>query len=36
MNNTMIVARGGGAGSSIVKVPGDMPPTRVYIFGPLV
>ena len=23
-------------GSSIVKVPGDEPPTRVYFFGPLV
>ena len=27
---------GGGGGSSIVKVPGDVPPTRVYFFGPLV
>ena len=26
----------GGGGSSIVKIPGDMPPTRVYFFGPLV
>ena len=25
-----------GGGSSIVKVPGDVPPTRVYFFGPLV
>ena len=24
---------GGGGGSSIVKVPGDVPPTRVYFFG---
>ena len=28
-------ARGGG-GSSIVKVPGDVPPKRVYFFGLLV
>ena len=27
-------ARGGG--SSIVRVPGDVPPTRVYFSGPLV
>ena len=26
----------GGGGSSIVKVPGDVPPTRVYFFGLLV
>ena len=26
----------GGGGSFIVKVPGDVPPTRVYFFGPLV
>ena len=25
-----------GEGSSIVKVPGDVPPTRVYFFGLLV
>ena len=31
----MAEARGGG-GSSIVKVPGDVPPTRVYFFGLLV
>ena len=30
------VDHGGGGGSSIVKVPGDVPPTRVYFFGPLV
>ena len=29
-----LIARGGG--SSIVKVPRDLPPTRVYFFGPLV
>ena len=29
-------SRGGGGGSSIVKVPGDVPPTRVNFFGPLV
>ena len=27
---------GGGGGSSIVKVPGDVPPARVYFFGLLV
>ena len=27
---------GRGGGSSIVKVHGDVPPTRVYFFGPLV
>ena len=27
---------GGGGSSSIVKVPGDVPPTRVYFFGLLV
>ena len=26
----------GGGGSSIVKVPGDVPPARVYFFGLLV
>ena len=29
------IAHGGG-GSSIVKVPGDVPPARVYFFGLLV
>ena len=27
---------GGGGGSSIAKVPGDVPPARVYFFGLLV
>ena len=27
---------GGGEGSSIVKVPGDVPPATVYFFGLLV
>ena len=27
---------GGGGGASMVKVPGDVPPKRVYLFGPLV
>ena len=31
----LTVPRGGGA-SSIVKVPGDVPPTRVYFLEPLV
>ena len=26
----------GGGGSAIVKVPGDVPPTGVFFFGPLV
>ena len=30
------LAHRGGGGSSIVKVPGDVPPTRVYFFGLLV
>ena len=34
-HNRRLRSRGGG-GSSIVKVPGDVPPTRVYFFGPLV
>ena len=29
-------AKHGGGGSTIVKVPGDVPPTRVYFFGLLV
>ena len=32
----MFVAPTGGGGSSIVKVPGDVPPARVYFFGLLV
>ena len=32
----MAFFHGGGGGSSIVKVPGDVPPTRVYFFGLLV
>ena len=31
-----LAAPGGGGGSSIVKVPGDVPPTRVYFLEPLV
>ena len=34
MQNIVGIARGGG--SSIVKVPGDVPPARVYFFGLLV
>ena len=30
------ILHGVGGGSSIVKVPGDMPPIRVYLFGLLV
>ena len=29
---TSICVTGGGGGSSIVKVPGDVPPARVYFF----
>ena len=32
----VVMRTNGGGGSSIVKVPGDVPPTRVYFFGPLV
>ena len=32
----MVIPFTGGGGSSIVKVPGDVPPTRVYFFGLLV
>ena len=31
-----VVPMHGGGGSTIVKVPGDVPPTRVYFFGLLV
>ena len=31
-NQTILVSTGGGGGPSIVKVPGDVPPARVYFF----
>ena len=32
----LVYSEHGGGSSSIVKVPGDLPHTRVYLFGPLV
>ena len=36
LTSTSSLLTGGGGGSSIVKVPGDVPPARVYFFGLLV